>query len=151
DFATTILWRDFATLFDFGGLFRHLLVLDHLTKPVRIIMLAKMMQPGIVIHACRYLHKQDQVLRPQVELSLRSLEIEAPLWREFALGVFADMTPMLDRAGRQPDTLAFLRVRPPEQYFIRSWFVRLDRTCFLPKSLVERLDSSRRILANGNQ
>src|SRR5215469_16005790 len=64
------------------------------------------MQPGLVVHTLGQLHKQDEVLRPQIERSVGSAKVEALAFAEFPFGIFASMTlsvaVWLDRRDELP-------------------------------------------------
>src|SRR3569832_575122 len=52
-----------------------------------------MVFPRRLVHSLRELHKDDEILRAQIERPVRPAKIKAPLRLEFALGVFTHVTP----------------------------------------------------------
>ena len=74
-----------------------------------------MVKPGPVVHTVGQLHKQNEVLRPQVERSVRSAKVEAFIFVEFPFGIFASVTlPVLGRLDRR-DELQLPGLPAPEQ------------------------------------
>ena len=54
----------------------------------------QMEQPGVVVHAVAQLHEGDEVGGAQFEFSLRTAEKETAIFRQLALRIFAQMSPM---------------------------------------------------------
>src|SRR4029450_11140792 len=67
--------------------------------PRRVISPGEMMPPGGRVDTVAELHEEHQVLRAQVELRIRTAEIEAAVLPDLPLGVLAQMATPLARAG----------------------------------------------------
>src|SRR5215813_14776690 len=80
--------------------------LDLLSEPARIVARAQVVCPGPVVHTLGQLHKQNEVLRPQIERPVRSAKVKALAFAEFPFGIFASMTlsvsAWLDRRDESP-------------------------------------------------
>jgi len=65
-----------------------------------------MVCPGPVVHTLGQLHKQNEVLRPQIERPIRSAKVKALAFAEFPFSIFASMTlsvpAWLDRRDELP-------------------------------------------------
>src|SRR3569832_2482256 len=74
-----------------------------------------MVFPRRLVHALRELHKDDEILRAQIERPVRPAKIKAPLRLEFALGVFTHVTPSFAGRAVCPYTLdrAIAHAPPP--------------------------------------
>src|SRR5690606_9756672 len=72
-------------------LVRELVILDAVAYPPRVVASAEVIHPRGVIDAVAELHEAGQVLRFQVQLSIRTTEPEAAVV-EIAMGVLAQVT-----------------------------------------------------------
>src|SRR3569832_2367483 len=74
-----------------------------------------MVFPRRLVHALRELHKDDEILRAQIERPVRPAKIKDPLRLEFALGVFTHVTQSFAGRAVCPYTLdrAIAHAPPP--------------------------------------
>src|SRR5262249_10365525 len=104
--AAALRWRQPFIAFDIGNLVRELVVLNLLSEPARIVTRAQMVCPGPVVHTLGQLHKQNEVLRPQIERPIRSAKVKALAFAELPFSIFASMTlsvaAWLDRRDELP-------------------------------------------------
>src|SRR6266542_4282774 len=87
---------------------RQRLVLDLVPEPARIIALAEMVRPRLIVNALGQLDEQHQVLGPQVQLALGAVEVETALGRQLPRRVLARMAAALDLARGNPYALGCL-------------------------------------------
>lgn len=53
-----------------------LIVLNYVFESFRVVPIVQMVQPRLIIHSICHLQERHQVLRPQIQLRLRSAKIE---------------------------------------------------------------------------
>src|SRR5262245_56249122 len=76
-----------------------------------------MIDPGPVVDAVRNLEEDDEVLSPEVELSVGAAEVKASLLRQLALGILPDVAPPLGLRLTGADPNRLRRSPVPEQDF----------------------------------
>src|SRR5258705_3368922 len=85
-------------------LFRERVVLDRRPEPPRVIALAEMMEPGLLVHALRHLQEDGEVLGPQLQPALGTAEDEGVVL-QISGRVLAAVAAMLRLAGDEPQRL----------------------------------------------
>src|SRR5262249_8634678 len=112
-------------------------VLDLAAKPFRVVALAEVVHPGLVIDPVGDLEEQVEVLGAEVELALGAAEVEAAVRPEVALGILAGMPPALRARWKttHPDRRP-LRAPPPGEDLAR---LELDPCRECRRALAERL------------
>jgi hypothetical protein len=84
------------------------LVFDGLTKPTGIIALPQMVGPGGVVNTLGQLHKQHEILRAQVELTLRTTEVKALILSQLALRILTPVAEVVSATRRHAELLHIL-------------------------------------------
>ena len=88
----------FIFLYD-RNLFRQLRILERAAEPIRVVAFFEVKQPGLLIQALGKLDKSVEIPRPQIQLALRSAEVEAAVGLQFPFGVFAFVAVVFAAAG----------------------------------------------------
>ena len=79
-----------------------------------------MKQPSLLVHAFRKLDKSIEILRSQIQLAFRALEVETPIRFQFPLCIFTSM-PVMFIAARfyfQMRDQAIFVAKPKPGYFV---------------------------------
>jgi hypothetical protein len=77
---------------------REVAILDDIPKPARIIASPQVKHPGLFIETLCDLAEHPEILRPQVESSLRTAKVKAVI-AQITLGVLAMVTDALGATG----------------------------------------------------
>src|SRR5581483_9912138 len=83
DQGTTLLSGDVGAFLDSPGLGGEGFVLNRVIEPLRIIAPTQVIEPSRVIDPVGYLPKEDEILGPQVQFSLRTAKIKTSVRRKF--------------------------------------------------------------------
>ena len=71
-----------------------------MANPLRVVALAQVMEPGVLVDTFRELQELNEVARTQIQLLLRSPEEEAAVGRQLTLRVLARVAAALGVARR---------------------------------------------------
>src|SRR5271169_4992588 len=85
--------------FDALDFVRQIVVLDRATEPPGIIFSPQVKNPRFIIDAFGHLKENAHIVSAEVQLSVWTAEIEALVFAERPLGVFAYVTAMLARGS----------------------------------------------------